>query len=174
MSKLFTFVAGRKPFKMQIEEGVLTGYVNEKADTFHRFTRQILVKKGDVFSYSRGKVILNGKTVDQATYPGKKRVYKMGWAAKKIRLAVFPEGKHWIAADTRSYNVSQGNEPLEAIRNLIETLKFEDQMQKADQKKGRKVVRWHVERTPGTKREMIEMEKKAAKQGLLLAGVEWK
>lgn len=174
MSKPYPFVASDRPFKLQIEVGTLTGYLREKTDTFHRFTRPLPLKKGDVFSYTKGRVILNGKTVSQATYPGKKRIYKIGWAAKKIRLAVFPEGKSWIAADTRSYNVSQGSDPLEAIKNLINTLKFEDEMQKADEKKGRKVVRWHVERTPGTKKDMLEMEKKATKKGLLLEAVEWK
>jgi hypothetical protein len=174
MSKPYTFVADTKPFKMQLEEGSLTGYVNEKTDCFHRFTRPLPLKNGDVFSYTRGKVILNGKVLGQATYPGKKRVYKIGWAAKKIRLAVFQDGKHWMAADTRSYNVSQGSDPLQAIKSLFLTLRAEDEMAKDLRRKGKQVIRWHVERTPGTKKELLNIEKRASKRGLLLDGVEWK
>lgn len=172
--KPYPFVASKDPFKMQLEQGLLTGFVDEKKDIFHRFTRPILVKKGDTFALARGKVILNGKPVQKRTFPGRRRTYKIGWAAKKIRLAVFRADKAWIAADTRSYNVSQGNDPLQAIRNLIETLRYEREMEQDLKKKGKRVIRWHVERTPGTKKDMREMEKKAKKAGLFLSGVEWK
>lgn len=173
MSKPYAFVASKTPFKMQLEVGSLTGFVDERKDLFHRFTRPVLVKKGDTFSFTKGKVILNGKPLKQRAFPGRRRVHKIGWAAKKIRLAVFPSGKHWIAADTRSYNVSQGNDALEAIRHLMDTLRFEREMQKDLERKGKTVVRWHVERTPGTKADMLRMEKQAKEKGLLLESVEW-
>lgn len=173
MGKPYEFVVSERGFKMQLEVGSLTGYIDEKKDLFHRFTRAILVKKGDFFILKKGKPYLNGEQITKRTLPGRRRQVMIGWAAKKIRLAVFPEGKHWIAADTRSYNVSQGDNPIDAIRSLILTMRCERDEQKKMERKGKKVIRWHVERTPGAKAELLEMEKKAKGKGLLLAGVEW-
>lgn len=173
MSKPYPFVASEREFKMQLEVGSLTGYVDDEKDTYHRFTRAILVKKGDVFGFKKGTPYLNGKPIGQRTFPGKRRQYKIGWAGKRIRLAVFPSGKHWIAADTRSYNVSQGDTAIEAMQSLILTLKAEKEEELELKRQGKKVIRWHVERTPGAKKELLEMEENAKNKGILLESVEW-
>ena len=173
--KPYPFTATAKPFTMRLDEGIVTGWTDTQSGVFHRFHKRVLVRKGETFSYSKKRgFILNGRPVRLVTYPGKKLVYKVGWAAKKIRMAVFPEGKSWIAADTRSYNVSQGSNALEAMKNLISTLRFQEEMTRDEQKKGHKVIRWRVDRTPGTKEDMLKMEEKARKSGLLLESVEWK
>lgn len=171
--KPYAFTATKKPFTMGLGEGQVDSHSD--GSYYGRFTKPVLVKKGDCFMWDgRRGFTLNGKPCPVKCYPKKKMVYKIAWAAKKIRLAVYPEGRHWIAADTRSYNVSQGSDALSAIRNLISTLQFEDLMQQKEEKRGHKVVRWHVERTPGTKAEMLKMEERALEHGLLLDGVEWK
>lgn len=175
MRKPYPFTATTKPFTMQLEEGIVTGWTDTENGVFHRFHKRVLVRKGETFSHSKKSgFVLNGKPLKIVTYPGKKLVYQIGWTAKKIRLAVFPSGKQWIAADTRSYNVSQGKDPLDAIKSLIVTLRFCDEMQRDEEKRGHQVVRWRGDRVPGAKGDMLKMEQKARKNGLLLENVEWK
>jgi hypothetical protein len=103
---------------------------------------------------------------------------KIGWAAKKVRIAVFPaknakKDNIWLAVDVTSYTVSQGKGPLNALRSLIFILKAERQMELEKEKKGKKVIRWHVERMPGVRKELTEMEKYATENGIVLEGVDW-
>jgi len=175
IKKPYPFTATAKPFTMRLDEGIVTGWTDTESGVFHRFHKRVLVRKGETFSHTKkGGFVLNGKPLRIVTYPGKKLVYKIGFVAKKIRMAVFPEGKSWVAADTRSYNVSQGKDPIEAIKHLIEMLRFCDEMQQDEEKKGHQVVRWRVDRVPGAKGDMLKMEQKARKNGLLLESVEWK
>lgn len=181
--KPFEFGAriGGKPFKVQIDlkQGhVVTGLYDD--DYYYRFTRPVPVVKGDIFSAAPGKgLILNGKLVPRnIVKPKKKMTIKMGWAPEKLRIAVFyePEGKAppWAAMDTRGYWIGCGRSAQEAIKCLIDTVRFTEECERDEKKKGHGVVRWHVERTPGTKKELLDAEKKARKTGFILDGVEWR
>jgi len=186
---------GEKPFKVKInlKQGhIVTGLSDTKNDYYYRFTKPVPVKEGDVFSAAPGKgLILNGKLVPRSFMPKKRYDIKMGWAPEKLRVAVFNErdriwsrrtkkftkqfGKpYWCALDTRGYWIGTGDTVQAALKGLIESVQFTEEMQKEDEKKGRKVIRWHVERTPGTRKELDECEKKARKNGFILDGVEWR
>lgn len=195
-NKPYTFCArvGGKPFKVQIKPKygtVVTGLWND--DYYYRFTRPVQVKEGDIFSALPGKgLILNGKILlRKIIRPKRKTAIKIGWAPEKLRIAVFAErdeiwsrrakkptgryGKpYWCAVDTRGYWLGIGDTVQVALSRLIEQLKFTELMAKEDQKKGHRIIRWHVERTPGTRKELLGMEKKARKTGFILDGVEWR
>jgi len=196
--KPFVFVAtiGAKPFKVQIDmkQGMVVTGLGDKNDYYHRFTKYVPVKKGDVFEAAPGRgLILNGQLVECNLRPRKRYPIRIGWVPKRLRLAVFFErdriwhpghkdhGKlepaekgSWMAADTRGYWVSGGKTPVEAVRNVLFTIKATDLMEREDRQKGRKVIRWHVERTKGTRKELLEMEKAARKTGFILEGVDWR
>jgi hypothetical protein len=195
-NKPYSFGAkiGGKPFKVQItpKHGtVVTGLYDD--DYYYSFRRHVSVKEGDVFEAAPGKkLMLNGELVRRAIIkPKHKTPMKMGWAAEKLRIAVFwacdPQWSkklkrftkkmgdpYWCAMDTRSYWIGTGKTPQEAMSRLIESVKFTELMEKEDRKKGHRVIRWHVERTPGTRKELLDMEKKARKTGFILDGVEWR
>lgn len=184
----YHFFASRKPFKVRLKEAALTGYSDK--GMAYRFRRHIPLKEGDVFFFSpKEGIVLDKKPIHVSTYPGKKLVYKIGWVPKRIKLAVFqttgrlwaPGTKEhnkktsgWLAADLRGYNVGQGENPPAAVKSLILTLKAEDEMEAYERKRGHQVIRWRVHRTPGTAKEMREMEKKARKTGFVLDGVDWR
>jgi len=194
--KPFTFGArvGAKPFTVQIDlksGHVVTGLYDD--DYYYRFTRPVPVVKGDVFSAAPGKgLILNGKLIPRKiVLPKEKTPIKMAWAPEKMRIAVFWErdrvyskklkrftkkfhDPYWCAMDTRGYWIGTGKTPQEAMSRLFSTVKFTEQMEKEDRKKGHRVIRWHCERTPGTKEELLDCEKKAKKTGFILDGVEWR
>jgi hypothetical protein len=168
----------KKPFKVQLDQGgIVTGLSDE--NYWYRFTAPVFVKKGDSFSAAKGKgLIVNGKLVPRKFHPRRKTPVKIGWAAKKVRIAVFPSERSkkdniWLAVDVTSYNVSQGHGPLNALRSLIFQLQAERQMELEEEKKGKKVIRWHVERKPGVRKELTEMEKYAMKTGIVLEGIDW-
>lgn len=172
---------GGKPFKVQIDlkQGhIVNGLYDD--DYFYRFTRPIPVVKGDSFSAAPGKgLILNGKLIPRnIVKPKGKTSIKMGWAPEKLRMAVFYEPEKntlpWVAADTRGYWIGVGRTSHEAIKQLIEMISITDDLEKEERKKGHQVIRWHVERTPGTKKELLDMEEKAKKTGFILDGVEWR
>src|SRR3990172_7924139 len=190
----FSAAIGGKPFKVQIDlkKGmVVTGLSDRKEDYYYRFTKPVPVKEGDVFSAAPGKgLILNGKLIPRNILKKKRYEIKMGWAPKKLRVAVFserdeiwdqhtkkPTGRfgepYWCAMDTRGYWLGTGDTVQVALSRLIDQVKFTELMAKEDEKKGRKVIRWHVERTPRTTKELDECEKKARKNGFILDGVEW-
>lgn len=194
--KPFTFGAkiGGKPFKVQIKPKhgtIVTGLWDD--DYFYRFTRPVQVKEGDVFSAAPGKgLVLNGKVVlRRIIQPKGKTPIKMGWAPEKLRVAVFPDrdrrysrrlkrftkklgDPYWCAVDTRGYWIGTGKTPQEAMGRLISSVQFTEDMEVEDRKKGHRVIRWHCERTPGTKKELLGMEQKARKAGFILDGVEWR
>ena len=185
-------IGEKKPFKVQIDlkQGMVVTGLSDRNDYYYRFTKPVPVKKGDSFSAAPGKgLILNGALVERNFRPRKRYPIKMGWTASRLRLAVFFEkdkiwrpghkdhGKDcssWMAADTRSYWVSSGRTPVEAVRNLLVQIKATDAMDREERQKGRKVVRWHVERTKGTRKELLGMEKQARKTGFILEGVDWR
>lgn len=181
--KPFQFGAriGGKPFKVQIDlkQGhIVNGLYDD--DYFYRFTRPVPVVKGDVFSAAPGKgLILNGKLIlRNIVKPKDKTAIKIGWAPEKMRVAVFyeREGKAppWVAVDTRGYWIGVGSSPQEALKRLVEIVRFTDEAEQEEIQNGHRVIRWHVERTPGTKKELLNMEKKAKKTGFILDGVEWR
>lgn len=194
--KPFTFSAkiGGEPFTVRISPKygtVVTGLYDDSY--YHSFRRHVPVKKGDVFSAAPGKgLIVNGTLIPRAIIkPKHKQPMKMGWAPEKLRLAVFwdqgfvwsrklkrftkqKEDPYWCAMDTRGYWIGTGKTPQEAMSRLISTIKFTEEMATEDRKKGHQVIRWHVERTPGTRKELLNMEKKARKTGFILDGVEWR
>lgn len=194
--KPFTFGAriGGKPFKVQIKPKfgtIVTGLYDD--DYWYRFTRPIVVHEGDIFSAAPGKgLILNGKLISRKIIkPKEKTTCKMAWAPEKMRIAVFWErdrlwskrlkrftkkmGDHyWVAMDTRGYWLGTGKTPQEAMSRLFSTVQFTEQMEEVDRKKGHRVIRWHCERTPGVREEMVDCEKKARKTGFILDGVEWR
>lgn len=192
--KPFTFGAkiGEKPFKVQIKPKygtIVTGLWDD--DYFYRFTRPVQVKEGDIFSAAPGKgLILNGQLIPRKIIqPKEKTSIKIGWAPERLRIAVFNErdriwhpghknhGKlskpYWCAADTRGYWLGTGDTAQMALKRLIEGIQF-TVIGREDQKKGHRVIRWHVERTPGVKNELLDMERKARKTGFILDGVEWR
>jgi len=191
--KPYGYSARIKPFKLEIDfkqGAAVTGFWDIKNDTLSRYTKHVPVKKGDVFYHDpkRG-LVLNGKPVPVKVMPPRKIDSKIGWVPKRLRIAVFYEkdklwnpghkdhGRRcdgWLAADTRGYWVSQGETALEAIRNLIDLVRITDQLEEEDRRKGLRVIRWHVERTKGTAKELREMERKARKTGMILEGVDWR
>lgn len=185
---------GGKPFKVEISPKygtVVSGLFS--GSYFYSFRQPVHVKEGDIFEAAPGKgLILNGKLIPRSIItPKRKTTMKVGWAPKKLRLAVFWEQDHlwskrlkrftkkmdapyWCAIDTRGYWIGTGKTPQEAMNRLIESLKATEMMEKEDLDKGHRVIRWHVERTPGTRKELLDMEKKARKTGFILDGVEWR
>lgn len=111
----------------------------------------------------------------------------IGWVPKRLKIAVFFErgrlwspgrkdhGKPtsgWIAADVRGYHVAQGDDALAAIRSLLLTCAFTNEMANEERKKGMKVTRQMLHLQADVKRDMREMEKKAVKTGIILDGIE--
>ncbi len=96
----------------------------------------------------------------------------INWASKRLRVALFIDGEHWIAADLRSYWVAQGKTPVEAIRALIFIIRASEILQKEDEKKGHKVIRWKCYKK--AQDHIIHMERRAKKDGLILDGVDWR
>jgi hypothetical protein len=194
--KPFEFGArvGGKPFKVRLNlprGHVVTG-LSDKNDYYWRFTRPVPVKEGDIFSAAPGKgLILNGRLVPRNFMPKKRYDIKMGWVSEKLRVAVFsdrdeiwnrrtkkPTGRfgkpYWCALDVRSYWIGTGDTVQVALKRLIESVQLTEEMHKEETKKGRRVIRWHVERTPGTRKELNACEEKARKNGFILDGVEWR
>lgn len=194
--KPFTFSAriGHPPFRVQIKPkygAIVTGLWDDEYS--YRFTRSVPVKEGDVFSAAPGKgLILNGQLVPRTIIkPKQKTTMKMGWAPEKLRIAVFVDrdqqysrrlkrftkkfgDPYWCAVDTRGYWLGTGNSPQMALKRLVEQVKVTEDMENEDRKKGHRVIRWHVERRPGIRKELLGMEQKARKTGFILDGVEWR
>lgn len=194
--KPFTFVSTTKPFKVEIDlkQGMaVTGYSEDRDGVYYYsgFTRPVVVKKGDVFRHDLKKgFILNGKPHPVNMRPAKKSGVKMGWAPKRLRVAVFTErdeiwnrktrkftGKYgksyWCAMDTRGYWLGTGENVETAIRRLLEQVQFTQIMDKEERQKGVKVTRWHVERQKDVRGTLREAEEKAKKTGFILEGVDW-
>jgi hypothetical protein len=178
--KPFTFSSGigGKPFKVQLDQEChVTGLWDE--NYWYGFTLPVVVWKGDVFEAAEGKgLIVNGKLVKRNFRPRKKHGIWIACAAKRVRIAVFPSErvkKHgiWIACDVTSYNMGQGKGPFNALRSLIHVLKGEKILQKESEMKGKKVTRWRVDKLPGVRQELAQMEEKARKDGLILDNVDW-
>lgn len=193
--KPFEFAAriGAKPSKVRIDlkQGhVVTGLTD--MDYFYRFTKPVPVKKGDVYKAVCGKgLILNGELVPRTIIqPKAKMPVKMGWAPRKLRMTVFLDrdriwkpgtkshgktGKpYWSAVDTRGYWIGCGDTAQQAIARLIWQIRVIDDMHHEEASKGRRVIRWHVERSKGVRKELLEMEAKARKNGFILEGVDWR
>lgn len=185
---------GEKPFKVQIDlprGHVVTG-LSDKNDYWYGFTRPVPVKKGDVFSAAPGKgLILNGKLVPRNFHPKRKMDVQMGWAPRRLRVAVFQERDrvysrrlkrftkrfekpYWCATDVRGYWIGTGDTVEVAIKRLIDQVQFTELMQKEEEKKGRRVIRWHVERSADVRKDLRQMEAKARKNGFILEGVDWR
>lgn len=185
---------GEKPFKVQIDlkrGHVVTG-LSDKNDYWYGFTKPVPVKQGDVFAAAPGKgLIVNGKLVPCRFRPKRLMDVKMGWAPERLRVAVFRERDrvysrrlkkftkrfekpYWCAMDVRGYWIGTGDTVEVAIRRLIEQVQFTELMHREEEKKGRRVIRWHVERSKGVRRELDLCEKKALKTGFVLEGVEWR
>ena len=189
--KPFPFAATDKPFEVRIEPKMGTTVTGvSDGDYWMGFTKPVVVKKGDIFSYDQKKgFFLNGKIHPVNMRPRKKTAVKMGWAPKRLRLAVFfyrdkiwcpgrkDHGKRvdgWFAVDTRGYWLAQGKTALDAIKSVIYQLRATELMDREERKRGRQVIRWHVERRPGVRKELLEMEEKAKKTGFILEGVDWR
>lgn len=102
-----------------------------------------------------------------------KRV-KIAWVPKRLRLAVFPERKQWIAADLRGYRVAQGESPLDAIRTLLWTCGAANALAAEQRAKGRRVIRWrllHGAWRASARQHIRQMEALAKKSGCILDGV---
>lgn len=110
----------------------------------------------------------------------------IGWVPKRLKIAVFLEkgrlwhpghkdhGKDtsgWIAADVRGYNVSQGSDPLEAIRSLLLTCGVANEEAREEKRRGKRVTRQMHHLDPEVKKDMKEMEEKARNGGIILDGV---
>jgi hypothetical protein len=194
--KPHTFVSTTKPFKVEIDlkQGMLvTGYSENRDGVYYysRFTRPVVVKKGDVFQQNPKKgFILNGKLHLVNMKPAKKQGCKMGWAPKRLRVAVFTErdpiwnrktrkftGKYgkpyWCAMDTRGYWLGTGVDVETAIRRLLQQVQFTQLMDKEERQKGVEVTRWHVERQKDVRETLREAEEKAKKTGFILEGIDW-
>jgi hypothetical protein len=177
--KPFTFSAriGGKPFKVQLNrECHVTGLSDDKY--WYGFTAPVVVWKGDVFSADSEGLIVNGKLIERNFRPRKKIGVKIGWAAKKVRIAIFPSElvkKHgiWIACDVTSYNMAQGKGAFNALRSLIHVLKGEQILHREAEMKGKKVIRWRVDKLPGVRQDLAKMEEKAKKEGMILDNVDW-
>lgn len=186
---------GEKPFEIKIDlkQGHVVTGLSDKNDYYWRFTRPVPVKKGDIFSAAPGKgLILNGKLVPRRFLPKRRYDIKMGWAPEKLRVAVFQERDqiysrrlkkftkkfdkpYWCAVDVRGYWIGTGDTVQVAVKRLLDQVQFTELMHKEEEeKKGRRVIRWHVERSKGVRKELDEMEKKAKKTGFVLEGVEWR
>lgn len=181
----FSFSACEKPFTVQLDRPcVLSGYsVGEK---YACFRRPIPVKKGDTFHVIQGKVELNGKIVDRAATPLKRRPVMVSWVATRLRVALFQEqdriwskrlggftkkfgDRYFCACDLRSYHIGTGNTPIDAMNALIRQCLVTNLMAEEEKAKGCKVIRW---RCLLSSKEIKEMEGKARKTGFILDGVE--
>lgn len=195
--KPHTFGARKKPFRVQInlKQGmVVTGASEDRKGISYwaRFTKPVPVKEGDVFSYdSERGFVLNGKPHPVNMRPFKKQGVQMAWAPKRMRVAVFKErdriydrrkkkftkrfGKpYWCAVDTRGYWLGTGDTVEVAVNRLLDQVQVTELMHKEEEKKGVRVIRWHCERQPDVRKEMLEDEKKAKKTGFILEGVDWR
>lgn len=195
--KPFTFTAsiGRKPFRVEInlKQGhTVTGLADD--DYYYRFTRPVPVKRGDVFKAAPGRgLILNGKLVPRRFRPRKKMDIQIAWAPEKLRVAVFPEvdetrwnarkkrvekiknpKPYWVAMDVRGYWLGTGDTTQQAIARLLDQLKVSEELANEERRKGKRVIRWHCERTPGARQETRDAEAKARRNGFILDGVEWR
>jgi hypothetical protein len=111
------------------------------------------------------------------------------WVPKRIRLAVWWEkgdrlwspGRKdhakmckgaWLAADLIGYHVSQGRTMAGAIESLILTLRVTEEEAAYDKRKGKKVIREHVERR--AQDHIKEIEDQAKKTGMILEDVDWR
>jgi hypothetical protein len=196
-NKPFVFVATKKPFKVQIEPKygtVVTGYSEDRdgVSYYSRFTRPVVVKLGDTFHQDSKKgFMLNGKPHPVNMKPAKKQHIMMGWAPKRLRVAVFLDrdrlwnrktkkftkklGKpYWCAVDTRGYWLGTGDDVQTAVKRLLQQVQFTQLMDKEERQKGVKVIRWHVERGPDVRKDLKEFEEKAKKTGFILEGVDWR
>jgi hypothetical protein len=178
--KPFEFAAriGAPAFKVMLDrECHVTGLSDE--NYWYGFTSPVVVWKDDVFYAVKGNgLMVNGKLVERNFRPKKKMGVKIGWAAKRVRIAVFPSElakKHgiWIACDVTSYNMAQGEGPFNALRSLLHVLKGEKILHQEAEMQGKKVTRWRVDKLPGVRQELAKMEEKAKKEGMILDGVDW-
>lgn len=182
--KPYGFGAGENAFTVQLDTPcVLSGYSVD--DKYACFCRPIPLKKGDTFQVVKGKVFLNGKIVERAATPLKKRAYKISWVANKLRVVVFQErdrlwskklGRftkkmgdlYWVAYDVRSYHLGTGKTPVEAVNGLILQCQATNLMAEEQKAKGFQVIRWRCLLPPN---EVKEAEAKARKTGFILDGV---
>lgn len=191
--KPYAFAAQyNKSFKVEIDlkqgmcvDGIVKG---KEFKYFFRFTRPVPVKKGDVFKAAKNGIILNGKLVPRNIIPPKgKTISKVGWVAKRLRVAIFPDrdrlydhkakkflnkwGKpYWTACDLRSYQVGCGDTLIEALRDLIEHCVITNDLAEYEKKKHGAVIR--DRHTLLAKDEIEEMEGQARRKGIILDGVE--
>jgi hypothetical protein len=182
--KPHSFSAGEKAFTVQLDYPcVLSGY--SVGDKYACFRRPIPVKKGDTFQVVKGKVVLNGKIVERAATPLKKRACKISWVANRLRVVVFQERDrhwskklkrftkklgdlYWVAYDVRSYHVGTGKTPVEAVNALILQCQATNIMADEEKVMGNQVIRWRCLLPPN---EVKEAEAKARKTGFILDGV---
>ena len=182
---VFAFSAGSKPFEVVLQAPCeVTGLTMEKGKHVRyvaAFAKPVPVKRGDVFycDVKKKRMVLNGKPVERWSHPWKKTAVKIGWVSKKLRLCVFFERDtssdlgYWVACCTRSYNLATGNTVIEAVRNLLDSINVATLSAEEEKRAGVKVIRWHVERTEGTRAELDAMERKAKNTGFILEGVDW-
>lgn len=180
----FSFSAREELFTVKLDrECVLSGF--SVGDKYACFRRPIPVKMGDTFQVVNGQVILNGKPVDRAATPLKRRTVKVSWVANKLRVVVFQErdrlwskklGRftkklgdlYWVAYDVRSYHIGTGKTPVEALNRLIMQCQATNLIAEEEKATGGKVIRW---RCLLPKNEIQQAEAKARKTGFILDGV---
>ena len=182
--KPFTFCprVGEKPFKVTVThtKNLLVTGIMDRNDRFHRFTRPIPIKFGDVFSACEKKGLkLNGSLVDRRFHPSRQMPILMAWAPKRLDIAIFREvekkGKpYWVAMDVRGYWLGVGDTLDQALHQLLHQLKATDFLHREERGRGRQIVRWHCHKTKGARAEMREAVEKALKGGMLLRGVDWR
>jgi hypothetical protein len=185
MKKPHQFSASDQPFKIEISAPCeVSGY--RDGDRHALFYRPIPVRKGDTFRAAPGGILLNGSFVKRSARPLKKMVWQVSWVAQRLRMAVFADrdriwnrrtkkptnrfGKpYWVACDLRSYHVGTGKTVPEAVKALILQCQVTNLGALEEEAQGNRVVRWRCLLPPG---EVKEMERKAAKTGFILDGVQ--
>lgn len=168
--------------------GAVTGYRLKEDDRQFRFREPVPIEKGDRISFRRGRgVCVNGVWSRPKADRWAPKQCVIGWVARRLRVAVFFErgrlyapGRKdhnrptsgWIAADLRSYHVSQGDTPLAAIRSLILTVRANEELAAQERRKGRRVIRERVNLR--AQDHIAEMESVARKRGMIIDGVDWR
>ena len=195
-NKPHVFTAQKTPFKVKMEwkhGQVVGGIWIEKEHAYQRFTKPLPVKLGDTFKALPGMgLILNGKIVPMIFGKKRKVPVQIAWAPKRLRVALYPEFddtrwsdekkrvvkckpmRYWVAMDVRGYWLGTGDTAQDALRSLLQQLHMSERLCREERDKGLRVIRWHCERKPGSRKETRECEQKALKNGMILEGIDWR